>query len=81
MSNRPEPDTEDLSLLALCEAMHMIATGTVVGAINRAAMRKDLDMLQRRLDTWSPSLKLAERYDSCVRALIIATIQEWEGRL
>jgi hypothetical protein len=67
-----------MSLLALCEALHMAKTGAADGYLNQEQVERSLAGLTERLKNWLPSPAFTARYDNAVRALIVATLQEWE---
>lgn len=72
-----KPGEESMSLLALCEALHMAATGAERHRIRRAEVEVSLEALRARLQQWLPSPEFSARYDSAIRALVEATLAEW----
>jgi hypothetical protein len=66
-----------MSLLALCEALHMVATGVAKDRVRRSEVARSLATLHARLRDWLPSPEISARYDDAVKALIEATLAEW----
>lgn len=67
-----------MSLLALCEALHMVASGVADGCMRHSEVERSLNDLRVKLKAWKPSPSFTKRYDDCVKALVEATLAEWE---
>lgn len=77
-----EPDEESMSLLALCEALHMVASGSVPeNCMRKHEVVQSLNDLREKLAKWAPSQAQSQRYDDAVKELVLATIAEWKGRV
>jgi hypothetical protein len=71
-------DEYPMSLLALCESMHMVVTGSADARLSDKDVRAALSFLRRRLECWKSSPGgTTIAYDNAVRQLIGITISEW----
>lgn len=67
------------TLPTLCLDLRMARNGSA-DPWSDTEVQEALAWLQHRLDTWKPSRPAGNKFDECVRQLVIATIEEVEAR-